>query len=206
MRCYTMRKKLFLLLITSAVFACGCQTSNDANTEKIDTQTDSELSSLESLGDVEIEKNLFSVELTIPADYVGETTQEELDKMCKENGYKSIILNADGSATYTMTKTQHKKMLKEISDSIDASLSELVASEEYPNFTEISANENYTKFTIKTTSTELDMSESFSILVFYTYGGMYNIFKGETVENIHIDFVNANSGEIISSSDSNTAE
>lgn len=201
-----MRKKLFLLLITSAVFACGCQTSNDANTEKIDTQTDSELSSLESLGDVEIEKNLFSVELTIPADYVGETTQEELDKMCKENGYKSIILNADGSATYTMTKTQHKKMLKEISDSIDASLSELVASEEYPNFTEISANENYTKFTIKTTSTELDMSESFSILVFYTYGGMYNIFKGETVENIHIDFVNANSGEIISSSDSNTAE
>lgn len=201
-----MRKKLFLLLIASAVFVSGCQTSNDANTEKIDTQTDSELSGLESLGDVEIEKNLFSVELTIPEDYVGETTQEELDKMCKENGYKSIILNADGSATYTMTKTQHKKMLEEISDSIDASLSELVASEEYPNFTEISANENYTKFTIKTTSTELDMSESFSILIFYTYGGMYNIFKGETVENIHIDFVNANSGEIISSSDSNTAE
>lgn len=34
------------------------------------------------------------------------------------------------------------------------------------------------------------------------YGGMYNVFNGTTVDNVHVDFVNADTGEIISSSDS----
>ena len=41
-----------------------------------------------------------------------------------------------------------------------------------------------------------------SIIVFYMYGGMYAIFNGSDVGNIHVDFVNADSGEIINSADS----
>ena len=50
------------------------------------------------------------------------------------------------------------------------------------------------------------MNESFSTMAFYMYGGMYNIFNGTEVDNIHVDFVNADSGEIISSSDSKNLE
>ena len=37
---------------------------------------------------------------------------------------------------------------------------------------------------------------------FYMFGGLYHIFNGTTVDNIHVDYVNADSGEVISSADS----
>ena len=141
------------------------------------------------------------VKLTIPSDYIGDATQEELSKEAEANGYK-IVLNDDGSATYTMSKSQHKKMMEELSDSINTALTDMVGSEDYPNFTDIKANDDFTQFTITTKSEELNLKESVSVMGFYMYGGMYNVFNGTTVDNVHVDFVNADTGEIISSSDS----
>ena len=140
--------------------------------------------------------------LNIPRDYVGETTQKELDELAKEKGFKSITLNNDGSATYVMNKAQHEELLSGIRDSINSSLQEMVGSEEYPNITKIEANEDFTIFTITTKNQEPDFAESFGILALYMYGGMYGVFSGEKPENVHVDFVNADSGEVVSSSNS----
>lgn len=189
-----MKKRLLAIIMSTllvfSMVACG----SDSNTESENSETNND--------EIEVDENLLTIELTIPADYIGETTQEELDKTADENDYKSITLNEDGSATYVMTKRQHKELMNEMASDIDASLEELVGSEDYPNFTKIEANDDYSSFTITTASTELDLNESFSVMVFYMYGGMYNAFNGTTVENVHVDFVNADSGEIISSSDS----
>ncbi|MER2027079.1 MAG: hypothetical protein ABS874_07575 [Lachnospiraceae bacterium] len=45
-------------------------------------------------------------------------------------------------------------------------------------------------------------NESFSVLSFYIYGGMYNSFNGTPADNIHVDFINEASGEVIDSFDS----
>lgn len=147
-------------------------------------------------------KNIFDVTITVPADYVGDVTQEELDAKAKESDIHSITLNEDGSATYVMSKSQHKQMMKDLADSCNASLSDMIGSDDYPNITDIKANSDFTNFTVTTTSTDLDLAESMSIIVFYMYGGMYAIFNGSDVGNIHVDFVNADSGEIINSADS----
>lgn len=216
-----MRKKLISLLLISTFIFSGCDGSNASaadNTpassdapaaetpadESEETSTD-DLSDLDALGDVEVEKELFDVTLTIPADYVEATTQEELDEAAKEYGY-TAILNEDGSATYTMSKSQHKKMMEDFTSNIQESLDKMVGSEEYPNITSVTANSDFTTFTVTTKNEEPDLAESFSIMAFYMYGGMYNIFNGTEVDNIHVDFVNADSGEIISSSDSNNME
>lgn len=143
-----------------------------------------------------------TVELNIPASYVEEKTQEDLNKLCEEKGYASITLNEDGSATYVMTEAQHEKLIKDFRTEIEKSLAEMVGSENYPNFTSIEANDDYTEFTIKTKSTQLDFAESFSALGFYLYGGMYAVFNGKEVDNISVTFVNADSGDIISTSNS----
>lgn len=174
-------------------------TSSDSSTEKT---SESEVGSLDALADVEVDKGLFNVSLTIPSDFTGETTQEDLDKTVEEKGYKSATLNDDGSITYVMTKAQHKEMLDGVKEGLDQALNDMVGSENYPNITSITANENYTSFTITTKSATLDTSESLAVLGMYIYGGMYAVFSGEEVDNIHVDFVNADSGEIISSSDS----
>lgn len=208
-----MKKKLLLTLLalTITCSGCGSKTSNlDTSSEsqaaetvaETESTTESDLSDLNSLGDVKVEKELFDVVITIPADYVGETTQEELEEKAKDSDIHSITLNDDGSATYVMSKSQHKKLMQEMADNINNSLTDIVNSDDYPNITDIKANSDFTNFTVTTTSTELGLTDSVSVMAFYMYGGLYAIFNGTEVDNIHVDFVNADSGEIISSSDS----
>lgn len=211
-----MKKRLLpLLLVAMILTSCGEQpsspdASSTANTtvtestaaESSATESEDALSELEAIGSIEVEEQLFDVTLTIPKDYVGETTQDELNKTCKEKGFKSITLNEDGSATYVMTKSQHKDMMAEYRDQINASLQEMIASETYPNFTAIEANDNFTEFTVTTKSTELDLAESFSVMAFYVYGGMYAIFEGTEVDNISVTFINADTGKVLHTSNS----
>lgn len=214
-------KKLLsaVLAATLALNLCACASSGQAepspipdasesqsSAEESTSETSDGMEDLENLGDIEVDKNLFDVVITMPADLVGETTQEELDQQAAESGVHSITLNEDGSATYVMSKEQHKKLLEETRQSIQTSLDAMVGSEDYPNITSIEANDNFTSFTVTTTSTELSLTEAFSVMGFYLYGGVYSIFSGETPDNIHVDFVNADTGEIIESSDSKDLE
>ncbi len=179
--------------------------TDEAETPADDTAvTDSgdTMSEIEAIGNVEVDKGLFDVTLTIPKDFMGETTQEELDQMAKEKGYQSITLNSDGSATYVMTKAQHKELVEGVAESLNESLAEMVGSEDYPNITAAEANGDFTNFTITTKNTETDMMEAMSVLALYMYGGMYAVFSGDKVDNIHVDFVNEASGNVIDSYDS----
>lgn len=182
------------MVATLALSLIACGNNENKATNSSDSKTENDK--------IEVDENLLTVELTIPADIIGETTQEKLDQTAKEEGIKSITLNEDGSASYVMTKKKHREMMDDIKASIDEGLKALVGSEDYPNFTKVEANKDYTVFTITTTSTELDLSESFSVLNFYVQGGLYNAFNGTPADNIHVDFINAASGEIISSSNS----
>ncbi len=206
-----MKKKIVMSLLICTLAFSGCGSSDvptgiDTFSENTESSTEGDFSDLEAIGDIEVDENLLTVELTIPAEYVGDTTQEELDATAAEEGFKSITLNEDGSATYLMSKKQHREMMEEMAANINASLSEMVGSENYPNITDITANSDFTEFTVTTTSTELSLSESFSVMAYYMYGGMYNIFNGTPVENVHVDFVNAGSGEIMNSADSSDLE
>ena len=212
-----MKKKFIALLICTSIIFTGCGSATSAssdNQEEETTNAESEDSSsgegseeaeksseLDSLGDIEVDDDLFDVTITIPADYVSSTTQEELDAEVAEVGCKAT-LNDDGSATYVMTKKQHKKLMDDIATNINDSLNKMVGSEDYPNITSVTANSDFTEFTVTTKNAEPDMSESFAVMSFYMFGGLYHIFNGTTVDNIHVDYVNADSGEVISSADS----
>lgn len=207
-----MKSKLITLLLSIALIASGCgntapvENDNSSQPEVIDksamVQEDTiDSSELETIGDIEVEKELFDVIITVPVDFIGETTQEELDTSAAQYGYKAVK-NTDGSATYTMTKSQHKEMLSDMVDEFKTELSELVGSEDYPTFTDIEADSNFTNFTVTTTSAELDMNESFVVMIFYMYGGMYGIFSGETPDNVSVTFINADTKEVISTTNS----
>ncbi len=208
-----MKPKLLLTImigiLTFSISACTPkeEPSGDVSEETTTNENaeDSELSAkdeLEALGDVEVEENLLSVEITLPAEYSEGTTQEEIDASVGNDTFKSATVNADGSITYKMSKKQHKALLADIAEQYNSALQEMVGSESTPNITEISANEDFTHFTVKTKSTELDLAESFSVLALYMYGGIYGIFNEYTPDNIAVEFYNADSGELIESANS----
>lgn len=146
-----------------------------------------------------VEKNLFSVTLTYPASMVDEgTTQDSLNnEISGIDGIKSATLNEDGSVTYIMTKAYHKQIVDDMAQTIDESMAEMVGSEDYPNFTNVEANEDYTVFTVTTKSKALSLDESLSLLQFYTEGAFYSVVSGNDADSIHVDFVNADTGEVI---------
>lgn len=201
--------------ISALVIACamilslaGCgggASSAGASSASVAASSSSAASS--EADDISKDEGLFNVTIVYPADYVSGATQEQLDQEVTESdgGIQSATLNEDGTATYVMTKAYHDKLLRDMADNINSELNAMVGSEDYPNITAVEATDDFTSFTITTTSTELSMDEAFSVLSLYFYGGMYGIVAGEQPENIHVDFVNADTGEIIESADSSDA-
>ena len=161
-----MYKLIALLLVFTLVFslwACGSSGKSEpatapaiADAAQPATQEEEE-SAIEDIGKVEVEQKLLSVEITVPADFVGETTQADLDANVSAGKFLSAKLNDDGSVTYKMTKGQHKEVMEGIKQSIEEALNEMIASEDY-SFTKIEPNADFTKFTVTTTSSELNLA------------------------------------------------
>lgn len=179
---------LLLILIAVIVFRWAIQSGRLEVVIK-DPDTNESYQLISSSG-------LFNVALTIPAEYVEGTTQKELNKQAKEGAFKSATLNKDGSVTYVMSKSQHKEMLNTLKDSIADELNKIPNSTDYPNVTKVEANDDYTKFTVTTASTELSFEEQFLSVQLYIYGGMYNAFNNLSPV-ISVDYVNADSGATI---------
>ena len=158
--------------------------------------------SFESLGKVDVDKGIFNVTITLPKEYMEDETQESLDEIVEKKGYKSATLNDDGSVTFVMNKEQHNELLSTVKESIDEGIDEIVTSGEYPNISQIEHNDNYTKYKVTTSSNETNLYDSMMVLMLYTFGGMYNIYAGTKVDNIHVDYINVESGEVIDSADS----
>ncbi len=153
-----------------------------------------------SLGKVETENGLLFVRLTVPADIVGDSiTQESIDANAGET-YISGKLNEDGSVTYKMTKKQHKAMLDQFTATIEEGLQELVDSPDYA-FTEITHNSDFTVFDAHLSTEEVGFTESFMVMAFYMYGGIYSIFSGHDAQNIAVNYYSPN-GTLISTANS----
>lgn len=192
------------LLLVLSLAGCGSSepqtsaTTQAATNSTTSTETTTGFEDLEAIGELEVDQNLFTVEITVPADFLGDgITQESLDADVAASNYISAKLNDDGSVTYVMTKAVHDEMMVGVRDNIQQALDEMVGSEEFPSFTKVEANDDFTQFTVETTSTELGLVESFSVLGFYMFGGMYHAFNGTQVDDIAVTFINADTGDTV---------
>ena len=100
-----------------------------------------------------------------------------------------------------MTEAKHNELMQGLRERIDEGLNDLVGSEEYPSITAIDSSEDYTSFTVSVSTDTVGLQESFLVMAFYMYGGMYNTFDGTPTENITVTFVDP-SGNIIQTANS----
>ena len=77
---------------------------------------------------ITVDKNLFSVDVTLPASfYEGENmTQAKLNADAAKKGYGKATLNKDGSVTLRMSKAEHSKAVAEMKKSVDDYIQESV--------------------------------------------------------------------------------
>lgn len=179
-----------------------------SNTQKVASKEESEDNNKteDNGGTLSAEKNLFSVEVTIPASLIKEESEStELTEEAKENGVKDVTKNADGSITMKMTKDAHKKMLGSLKSSIDKSISETLADKEKcPSFDSITYNDDVTVFDIKVDSASFNKIESIQALAYYFMGNIYQALNAVPENELKtvVNFIDKDSGEIIESGDS----
>lgn len=171
--------------------------------DKNDSPDTSDRASQES-GGIGADVGLFNVTITIPKDFVDEgTTQAQLDEAAKEKGFKSAILNDDGSTTYVMSKAKHRELMKDIKQSIEESLTELSSYDENPsNIVGIEHNNDFSEYTVKLDSDTVGLTESIATLGLYFSSGMYHAFNGTEIDNVNVKFVNVDTGDVIEEANS----
>lgn len=139
-----------------------------------------------------------TVTITVPVSYGGaELTQQSLDKMAKEMGWASATLNADGTATYSMSEKKHSTLVEEIRNTIDAELAVMPGSDYLPNLVSVTHNEDYTHFELVTKSEALDTIELLYLYTFYDFGATYAAFSGDEPKPVTVRYINEASGEVL---------
>lgn len=193
-----MKKKILTILLigTMALNITECQ-SNDSKPEKKEEKT-------EDTDTLKAEKNLLSVEVTLPASLIGDSAAE-LDQEAKDAGVKEVIQNEDGSITMKMTKDAHKNLLASLKDGIDQGIDELLADKEnFPSFESITYKDDVTEFNINVDPNTYGGLQSMAVMGLYIQGNLYQAFNAVPADQIKtvVNFVNKDTGEIIESGDS----
>ncbi len=138
--------------------------------------------------------------LTLSSDWIGkDVTQDQLDDECKQKGFKSATLNADGSVTYVMTPDQHEEVMKGIVDGIKDELDDIVNDQEtFKNIVGFECNEDFTRFTVTTSGNYEPLFLQIDSILFFYGGEMYNAFNGTPTNDIEVTWVDEN-GNVITS-------
>lgn len=199
-----MKKKLFSSMLAAAMIlslaSCG-GSSSDSSSAPASSTASSASSTQNNGGSISVDEGIFYVDVTLPSGmFEGEDmTAFDGDTWAKERGYKSAVLNDDGSVTVTMTKDDHKAMVDALGESYDSTLQEMVGSEDYPFITGIERSSNFEEVNIKVNKAAhsqafLDLSP----LVAGLSGCYYQAVAGIDI-NVTVNTVDDTTGEVISS-------
>jgi ABC-type Fe3+-hydroxamate transport system substrate-binding protein len=228
-----MKRKLLTLTLLTTLTLAACGNNSEVQSTKTETSEitsenpttpEDEIASVtstivsEALSDItsevkdasniESDKNLFSIEVTLPAS-VDDSTDAELEELRKDKGYLSITRNKDNSITYVMTKDKQKELLEKLETRFEKFAETTPGSENYPNVTKLEVNDDFSKFTITTTATSKDkisFSETILASVFYSFGGAYRGYLCESDTSVTVEYVCESTGEVIATGNSANVE
>ena len=175
---------LLLLFLTACGGENGGQAVNSDSQKQSDGAADVNSSSDEEKDTIEVDKNLFNVEITIPASLIADEDPEQIKAEAEqEEGIISVTVNSDGSLTYKMTKAAHKKMIDKMKESLEKTMDEIAGGSDFPSIKEIKANKSYTEFTMVV---EREIYEnSFDAFATFSLGlssMFYQVFDGKILK------------------------
>lgn len=149
---------------------------------------------------VEVDEGLFDVEVTVPADFLGELTEEEIVANAEDAEFSDYTINPDGSVTYKMSRGVYEDTLAEMKTGIDESIQETV--DEYPNvIRSVTYDDAVTEFevVVDRAAYEAEFGIGFIGLTFGIGGMIYQMFEGvpEDEQKVLIEYVDEVTEEVI---------
>lgn len=174
-------------------------TSPDDTPSRDDDEADDDLSELEAVGDIEVDRGLLSVEVTIPASLAEEANIDQVVADFAEDGIRitDARRNSDGSITYKMSRADHRRLLTTLRESFEETFAETSA--DFPSVQSITFNSDLTRFRMVVDRAAFENSfDGFVVFLPLFAAGIYAAFDGRDPEGmrIEIDYVDAATGQV----------
>jgi len=181
-------KKLLLvpltLLLVILLVACSQDKESDSGKKTDHAEKTAEESPLK------VDKGLLNVEVTIPASLLEGQDIDTAITAAKEEGVKEVIKNSDGSVTYKMPKSVHKKMLKELEESVLETVEEIKTSDDFTSIKDVTYNKSFTEFTLTVNKEQFDNSfDAMSSMGLAIVGMYYQLFNGIDPEKFKVTVI-----------------
>lgn len=197
------RISILLLVVGLMLLLVGCGGKDGASNtyEQNDSVTEVENSDLGGEA-IEVDKHLFSVEVTIPASFFGDDDLEQIKTEAEqEEGIKEVTINSDGSITYKMTKAAHSKMMDDAREEMENTIREILDGGDFPSIVDIKTNRSFAEFTMVVDREKFENSfDGFAAFGLGIGSMFYQVFDGADVDTvkttIHVEDVST--GEIFS--------
>lgn len=191
--------------VVTMVSLTSCQAPPEVDVTTVEPAVEeeelAEFRDLEALGEIEVDRDVFLVDVTLPAEFAEGLTQEDLNNELTENGFRAATLNADGSVTYTMTKSLHDQILADLRESIQDSVNEVIA-DEPDTYTSVSFSRDVTNFTVAVNAKKFSGESPWLEFAIAFQAGIYSIFAGtsENDQTLTITYIDNVSGETLATS------
>lgn len=193
----TMKKILILpltLLFSILLVACGQdKESESGNADRASEETKKDES-------FKVDKGLLKVEVTIPASLLEGQEIDSAITEAKKEGIKEVIKNDDGSVTYKMSKSVHKKMMKDMEKDILETIEEIKTSKDFASIKDVSYNKSFTEFTLTVNKEQFENSfDAMASMGLALKGMYYQLFSGVDSEKFKVTviFKDESNGEVI---------
>lgn len=176
-----------LALMVSLLAACACASAESGES---------------GLSGLRVIRGEDTVRITLSAEMVGETTEEEISESAQAGGsYMGYELHEDGSVTYIMSAEKYEGMMGTLRASVDECIAMLLQGEKaVDSFRRIEYNDALSDFTVYVDKETFSTWDSMNALSFYIYGAYYQTFLGVPGDQIDIviSFIDEAGGEVLS--------
>ncbi|GEL68209.1 hypothetical protein [Marinilactibacillus psychrotolerans] len=183
-------KSLFLLSSSTLILAaCGNDsdeqiTPTEESAKEVDQDTSESSKSKEESGNIEVDKGIFSTEVTLPAEFAESFDPSEMD--LESSNYTE---NEDGSVTLKLSKAQHKELLNSMKESVDASIEQLKTDDTYTSFEDIQYNDDFSEMSIIVDREAYESGmDGFGIFALALPTMFYQLFEGTPSEDLEVIF------------------
>ena len=203
-----MRRQIITAVLSFFLIACASakQESSPRPSESSAPESTPTAEALDAVPSVTAEAKpseepLPDVDIEVPARLIELTggTAEQFAQQLEKDGthFEHVDLKADGSASFTLTQESYEQLLERYRTVIDAGLQGLIDDQgSMINIIDIKADKDYSDFTVTLDNGEFTIMDSFSIIYYYMYGGIYNAFLGNPEKKIAVTFTDKDGNTI----------
>lgn len=168
--------------------APAATTDEDSGAEADEPTSNVEEPQGESDGEsIEVAKNLFSVEVTLPAMFFEGEDLETAAADARAEGVGEVTVNEDGSLTYRMSKADHREIVAEMETGVLEAVEDITSSGDYPSISDVAHSRDYSEFTMTVNRDEFEGGfDGFAGLGLGLVASYYQLFAGTSADDLEV--------------------